>query len=238
MLFMTEQQQGWLFGGLCFLLLSFESSAKDDPFLTMLSIDHFEVAPGRYDALQTLEGELWGGYDFHKAVLSWDIEREDGDISESEWGLFYRTGISPFWDIDLGLKKDFKGTPSRNWGVISLSGTAPYYFEVAADVMVSNEGRWGASLEVEQELMITQQWVVMPSVELDFYAKEDETNEVGKGLSSLTWAMLLGYEIIREFTPYIGVRHFQRYGNTAKFVRHEGEPSSETLMVIGFEAWF
>jgi copper resistance protein B len=237
MRFTNAQQWSCLLGGLYLLTLSLQAAAKDDPLLSMLSIDHFEVAPGRYDALQTVGGECWAGYDFHKAVLSWDIEREDGDISESEWGVLYRTVLSPFWDVDIGLKKDFKGTPSRSWGLISVSGTAPYYFEITADLMISNEGRWGASFEVEQEWMMTQQWVVKPSVELDFYAKEDEANEIGSGLSSLTWAMLLGYEVVREFTPYIGVRHFQRYGDTAQFVRHEGEPSSETLMVVGFEAW-
>lgn len=190
MLFITERPRVWQLGWIGFLMMPLckypiinTALAKDDPFLIKLSIDHLEVAPKRHDTLQTFEGELWGGYDFHKAVLSWDIEREDGEISESEWGIFYRTGLSAFWDVDFGLRKDFKGAPSRNWGVISFSGLAPYHFNVVADLMVSNEGRWGASLEVEQEWMITQQWVLMPSIAMDVYAQQDEMNETGEGLS-------------------------------------------------------
>lgn len=213
------------------------AGAKDDPLLTMLSIDHFEVAPGRYDAMQAIEGELWAGYDFHKLVLDWDVEREDGHITESDWGLKYRTALSPFWDMDVGIERSFKGHPKRNWGVVHFLGTAPYFIDVDLGLKASNEGRLGAELSLEQEWMLTQRWVFMPGVELEAYSKDDESNKVGRGLSSLAWSGLLGFEVVREFTPYIGVRHFQHYGDTARFIRHEGEPSSETLWVIGFEAW-
>ena len=210
----------------------------DDPFVTKVMIDALEVGRNKEGAnALTLEADAWLGYDLHKLWLKTDLEMSGGELEEGELQALYSRGISPYWDVQAGVRKDFKPV-GREWAVVGMKGTAPYLFDIDASFAVGKGGQTNARFNAEYELMLTQKAVLAPELDLSFYGKDDEEAGVGSGFSQASVGFRLGYEIKREFAPYIGVRWSKKFGNTADFARAEGEDVSDTQLVLGIEAWF
>lgn len=207
---------------------------KDDPFISKLMIDALEI--NKNDGI-TLEADAWLGYDLHKLWLKTELEMSDGKAEEAELQALYSRGISPYWDFQIGVRKDFKPV-GREWAVVGMKGTAPYYLDIDTSFAVGKGGQTNARFNAEYELMLTQKLVLAPELDLSFYGKDDAEVGVGSGLSSASVGLKLGYEFKREFTPYIGVRWSKKFGGTADFAREEGEDVSDTQLVLGIEAWF
>ena len=207
---------------------------QDDPFISKLMIDALEI--NKNDEI-TLEADAWLGYDLHKLWLKTELEMSDGKAEEAELQALYSRGISPYWDFQIGVRKDFKPV-GREWAVVGMKGTAPYYFDIDTSFAVGKGGQTNARFNAEYELMLTQKLVLAPELDLSFYGKDDAEVGVGSGLSSASVGLKLGYEFKREFTPYIGVRWSKKFGGTADFAREEGEDVSDTQLVLGIEAWF
>jgi copper resistance protein B len=56
-------------------------------------------------------------------------------------------------------------------------------------------------LGLEYEVMLTQQLVLTPELEMNFYGKDDDKRELGSGLSDISVGLRLGYEFRREIAP-------------------------------------
>jgi len=210
----------------------------DDPFVTKVMIDAFEVAQNKAgDNTLTLEADAWLGYDLHKLWLKTDLEMSGGKLEEGEIQALYSRGISPYWDVQAGVRKDFKPV-GREWAVVGMKGTAPYLFDIDTSFALGKNGQTNARFNAEYELMLTQKVVLAPELDLSFYGKDDEEAGAGSGFSQASVGLRLGYEVKREFTPYVGLRWSKKFGNTADFARAEGEDVSDTQLVLGIEAWF
>ena len=224
------------------LLLSSVSSVladgKDDPLLTKVIIDQLEKRDANGSNPWVLDGQAWIGKDLNKLWLKTELERVEGDTEEAEFQALYSRAIAPYWDLQLGLRHDFQPSPSRSWGVIGVQGIAPYFFEVDTALFIGESGQTALRLEAEYELLFTQQLILTPEVELNFYGQDDEALAIGLGLSDLEAGLRLRYEIRREFAPYIGVNWNKNFGNTADFARDEGEDTDDLQWVIGLRAWF
>ena len=213
------------------------SDAKDDPLLFMVNIDQLEKRNGDEDPV-VLEAQAWAGYDLHKLWVKTEVERVDDKYEEVEWQLLYSRAISPFWNLELGVRNNSIPRPERNWSVIGLHGLAPYYFEIDSALFIGESGRSALRFEAEYELMLTQRWVLVPELELNFFGQTDEETEAGSGLANSELGLRLAYEIRREFAPYIGVNWEKKYGKTADFAEAEGESTDDTQVVIGVSVWF
>lgn len=213
------------------------AGAKDDPLLTMVNIDQLEKRNGDEDPF-VFEAQAWIGYDLDKIWLKTEAERVEGENESVELQLLYSKAISPFWNLQVGARRDFKPEPERNWGVIGFQGLAPYYFEIDTALFIGESGRTALRFEAEYELMLTQRLVLIPEIELNFFGKTDEETETGSGLSNSELGLRLAYEIRREFAPYVGVNWENKYGATADFAKEEGESTNDTQLVIGVSAWF
>ena len=210
----------------------------DDPFVSKLMFDALEIGRNKEGTnTLTLEGDAWFGYDLHKLWLKTDLEMSGGKLDEGELQALYSRGISAYWDVQAGVRKDFKPV-GREFAVLGLKGTAPYMLDVDTSIAVGRGGQINARFNAEYELMLTQKAFLAPELDLSFYSEDDEAVGVGSGLSQAKVGFKLGYEIKREFAPYIGVRWAKKFGNTADFARAEGEDVSDTQLVLGIEAWF
>ncbi|MBV1929087.1 MAG: copper resistance protein B, partial [Gammaproteobacteria bacterium] len=98
------------------------AGGKGDPLLTTVIIDQLEFRDVDDDNPLTLEGQGWIGRDLQKLWIKTDAERVDGKIEEAELQVLYSQAIAPYWDFQLGLRKDFKPSPDRSWAVIGLQG--------------------------------------------------------------------------------------------------------------------
>ncbi|WP_193161767.1 copper resistance protein B [Microbulbifer hainanensis] len=204
--------------------------------LTMVKIDQLEA---REENGGALKGDLWYGGDRNKLWLKSEWERNDGDTEKAELQALYSRAIAPYWDLQMGVRHDFEAeSDSRNWGVIGFNGLAPYFFEVDSALFIGEDGDTALRLEAEYELLFTQQWILTPEVEADFFGQNDRETGTGSGLSNVELGLRLRYEFTPQFAPYFGVHYEKKYGNAADFARDEGESASETTWVIGLRTWF
>lgn len=71
----------------------------------------------------------------------------------------------------------------------------------------SSEGRYAAKLEGDYDLLLTQQLILQPQIEMNFYSKDDPSRLVGSGLADIDTGLRLRYEITRKFAPYIALTY-------------------------------
>jgi len=209
-----------------------------DPLLTKVMIDQFEVRDADGSNPVVLEGQAWLGQDLHKLWLKLDLEHADSQTEEAELQALYSQAIAPYWDMQIGLRQDFQPTPSRSWGVFGFQGLAPYFFEVDTALFIGESGRTALRFEAEYELLFTQRLILTPEIKANFYGQNDADVGIGSGLSDVEAGLRLRYEIRREFAPYLGVNWHKSYGNTADFIRQEGQGTDDLQWVIGLRAWF
>ena len=80
-------------------------------------------------------------------------------------------------------------TPSKEqdrlYGVIGVTGLAPQWIEVDADIFFSEKGNTSARLDAEYELLITNYLILQPSVDINFAFSDDKAIGVGSGLNSI-----------------------------------------------------
>lgn len=220
------------------LAFQVEAGGKDDPLLTMVTIDQLEKRDASPGTPLAWGVQGWVGYDLDKFVFKTEGERVDGETEKAELQALYSKAIDPNWDIQFGVRHDFYPKPTQDWAVIALQGVAPYYFETDASFFIGEDGQTAFRIESEYEMMLTQQWVLSPEIEVNLHGKNDEEREIGSGLSSIEAGLRLRYEIKREFAPYIGINWEKKFGNTADYAREEGEDTSDAQFVIGVRAWF
>ena len=210
---------------------------QDDPILSKFNLELLEVHDADESNPVTWEAEAWVGKDINKLWFKTEGERVNGETEELELQALYSRAIDPYWDFQVGLRKDFK-PESRNWAVAGFKGLAPYYFETDAALFIGESGRTAFRLQSEYELMLTQKLVLAPELELNLYGKDDPELGIGSGLSDGSLGLRLRYEFTRQFAPYVGVEYSSKFGKTADFARDEGEDVSDTQLVLGIKAWF
>ncbi len=208
------------------------SAGADDPLRATLIMDKFEVL-NNSEKSREWEGSFYVGYDLDKLyVYSQGAATSDG-LEWSQNELVYSRAIAPFWDIQAGIAYDKNADASQTWAELAIAGLAPYFFETRAALLLNSEGNVGLRLESEYEALLTQKLILTPSLEADFYTKEDPELRIGSGLSNIEAGLRLRYEFVREFAPYIGVTWEKTFGTTRDY-----NPVDETSFLVGVRFWF
>jgi len=211
---------------------------SDDPIITKLMLDKFEVGNTDGKNLLAWEGGFWIGKDLNKLYFKTEGERVDGEIEDSEYQLLLSHAVHPFWDIQGGIRYDEIPDANRVYATIGVQGVAPFYIETDASLSFGENDQVKLNASFEHEMMLTQRWVLIPEIEFNAYAKDDAEMGVGSGVSDIEASLRLGYEIKREFMPYIGINWGKKFGKTADLATAEGEETSETMFVVGIRAWY
>ncbi|WP_417533143.1 copper resistance protein B [Marinobacterium stanieri] len=216
------------------------AAGTDDAFMTKVMLDRFELRElDNNDKLGFWEGQINVRNDYQGLAFKTNGERSEGGPTESaEYQLLYQRLISDFFDAQIGIRYDNQPGPSRTYAVAGLQGLAPYFFEVDANLFLSDEGDTSARLEAEYDLLLTQRLILQPAAELNVAFSDDEEIGIGTGLSSAELGLRLRYEVNRKFAPYLGVQWERKFGNTADYARNEGEDIESTAFVLGISAWF
>jgi len=185
------------------------------------------------------DAQGWRGGDIHR--FWWKSEGEgafDGDVEYAELQLLYSRAITPYFDVQTGVRQSYRPQGDRTDLVVGLQGLAPYLFEVSAEAFVSNEGEFTARGEAEYDLRLTQRLILQPSAELGFSADEIPEFAIGAGFTDLELGARLRYEIRRDFAPYVGVEWHNALGDTRDIIEASGEDADSARFVIGIHTWF
>lgn len=205
--------------------------------MILFNLAEYQVRGGR-DGLRW-DGEGWFGGDINRLVIKSEGEAEVADsVDDAELQFLYSRAISPYFDLQGGVRYDFKPNPSRTYATIGFEGLAPYWFEVEGAVFVSNKGDVLGRLAGYYDQPITQRLILQPRAEFNLAAQDVPENGIGSGLSDIELGLRLRYEIRREFAPYIGVSWERKLGDSSRFARREGDRVSSTSLVLGLRAWF
>ena len=208
--------------------------------ISFLSGERVEYQSNEGDPVAVWEGQGWVGTDLNKFWIKTEGEfsGDEDRFEELEIQALYSRAVAPFWDLQAGLRHDFKPDPSRSFAVLAVQGLAPYWFEIDTSLFISHKGDVSARLEAEYELLLTQRLILQPRVEMNLALHDDEPTGTGSGLNNFEAGLRLRYEIIREFAPYIGINWNRFTGETADMRRREGEAAESLSFVAGIRFWY
>lgn len=208
--------------------------------LIFLQADRLEFQTNEGDGRLLWDAQGWYGGDINKLWIKTEGEYlfDGSTLDEAEIQALYSRAITPYFDLQAGVRHDITPNPSRTYGVIGLQGLAPYWFEIDAAAFISNKGDVSARIEVEYELLLTQRLILQPRAELNFAVQDVSKLGVGSGLSTVEAGMRFRYEIKREFAPYIGLSWNRKVGDTADFARMDGEDTGGVSFVAGLRLWY
>ncbi len=184
-------------------------------------------------------GEAWYGGDINRLWVKSEGEGNFGrSIEKAEVQALYSHAIGPYFNVQGGLRYDFKPNPSRVYATIGLEGLAPGFFEVDGALFLSNKGELLARAEAYYDQRITQRLILQPRAELNFSAQSTRETGTGAGLSDAEIGLRLRYDIRREFAPYVGIQYRRAFGDTRKYLREAGEDAGGFSLLTGFHVWF
>lgn len=205
-----------------------------------LSIDQLELAirDGR-DGISWEDVQFWYGGDIDRLVIKSQGEATLGEgVETAEVQALWSHAIDPWFNLQAGLRYDFRPRPDRAYLVLGVQGLAPYWFEIDGALFLSEKGDLSARVEGEYDLRVTQRLILQPRVELDLALQDVPELRVGGGLSTVEAGLRLRYEFVPEFAPYVGVQYERAFGDTADFRRLAGEDVGGWSLVLGIKAWF
>ncbi len=96
---------------------------------SLLLIDRLEHWDGKSSNGQAWEATGWVGGNINRLWLRTDGERSRGRTESSSLEALYGRSVSPWWDVLVGVRQDFRPSDSRTWAAIGIQGLAPYKFE-------------------------------------------------------------------------------------------------------------
>jgi len=215
----------------------FGSPIEDQHIWYHVLADQLEGRFGRDDGFRW-NAEAWTGTDSNRFRIKSEGETDaHGRVEDGQHEFLYARPITSFFDLQAGWRADADSRSGRNWAALGVEGLAPLFFHVSATAYVSSGGHYAGKLEGNYDLLLTQQLILQPELELNFYSKSDPARGLGAGLADLDSGFRLRYEVGRKFAPYIGVTYENRFGQTAALARSAGEKPSSLRFTFGLRAW-
>jgi len=201
----------------------------------MLNLGELQIRDGENG--YRWEGEAWVGGDINRFVLKTEGEGAS-ELESAEVQALYSRAVSPYFDLQAGVRQDFQTGPKRTYATVGFEGVAPYWFETSGALFLSSKGEMFGRLEATYDLRLTQRWILQPRVEANLSGQDIPQLELGPGVSTIELGLRLRYEVKREFAPYVGVSFDRKFGGTADYARTAGKDVEATSFVIGVRAWF
>jgi copper resistance protein B len=205
----------------------------------MVLIDRLEWRPGPGVDGYAWEAEGWNGGDIDRLAFKTQGEGSfGGRVDQIEVQALWSHALDPWFNLQAGVRQDFRPEPRRTYATLGIEGIAPYWFKLQGQLFLSNRGEASARMEANYDQRITQRLIVQPAVELNIAAQDVPELGIGAGFDSIELGLRLRYEILREFAPYVGVNWEKKLGRTADYARAEGEDTDTPRFVTGIRFWF
>lgn len=207
---------------------------------TAVILERLEAGWGDGEETFLWDAQGWIGGDINRFWWKSEGEGDFGQgLEEAEVQALYSRAILPFWDVQVGVRQDFRDEgDDATYLVAGIQGLAPYWWEIDAAAFLSTDGDLTARVEAEWDLRLTQRLIAQPRFELEASATDAPERGLASGLSAIEAGVRIRYELRREFAPYIGVEWHSALGDTADLVRAAGGSADDTRIIIGLRAWY
>jgi copper resistance protein B len=216
-------------------LQEFHGGQKFSQLLINIAEYHFNRGRDGYQWV----GQGWYGGDINRL---WFKSQGDGEIrrgvERAEVQGLFSHAIGPYFNLQGGVRYDFKPNPSRTYATVGVEGLAPGFFDIEAALFLSNKGELMGRFEGSYDQRITQRLILQPRVEINAAAQNSRSIGVGSGLSDVEAGLRLRYDIRREFAPYVGVQYKRAFGTTGRYLRDAGERTGGWSILAGIRTWF
>lgn len=228
------------------ILLSFWSNSQamfnDDPWLSKFASEFEYFQEGSEDVIEW-DIDFWYGRDLNKFWIKSQGEYAGSEFESANIEFVYSRAVYTTWDQQFGIRHDIepdhKGN-ARNWLSFGYIGTAAYFVEVDARVFVGEESSSQFLVELEKEIMLTQNWVLTPELDIIANGRTNPMFAEGSGLAEVEFSLRLGYEHNgnRKLQPFIGFGLSQTFGTTKRLQKALGNGSGEFQAMLGIHSWF
>ncbi|WP_295453799.1 copper resistance protein B [uncultured Pseudophaeobacter sp.] len=180
------------------------------------------------------------GTDELKLVWRSEGERvqDSGELEALENQLRLQFPVSTFFDAVVGVQASTPDSlPNRYNAVLGVKGLAPQWFEIDADLYLSEHSSF--RFEGEYEAMLTNRLVLTPNLELTVPLQDDPAYGLAAGGVTIEAGLRLSYDLIdRAVSPYIGFNYEEAFGGTADLLRASGEDNGVFSVVFGTRLMF
>lgn len=158
---------------------------------------------GQASSAQSLAIDGWIGGDYNRLWYQLDAEWRDKQTNAAELQLLYGRYIAPFWDAQIGMRLDDR-PERRNYLTLGVRGLAPYAFDVDLKLFVRDDNKVFARTRFENVFLITNRFIVTPSLGLEWSASDVDTT-VRRGAYQSELGVQARYEFNRRVAPYISL---------------------------------
>ena len=165
-----------------------------------------------------------------RSEAAFSIDEREFETLENQLRL--QVPISRFFDAVAGVRVDTPEGPDRAYGVIGVHGLAPQWFEIDADLFISDRPIF--RFEAEYEALITNRIILTPSLEFELPFRDDPAIGLAGFGPKLEVGVRLSYDLIdRAVSPYIGVHYERSFGGTADIIRADDKDAGAVFGVVG-----
>ena len=218
------------------------SSMGDDPWLSKTASE-FEYLSEEGNSVIEWDIDFWVGRDLSKFWIKSSGEAVGSEIEDANIEFVYSRARYTTWDQQFGIRRDLKpnsNSDARSWVSYGYIGTAPYFVAVDARIFVGEKSSTQLLIELEKEIMLTQEWVLTPEIDITANGRTNEKFGEGSGLSEIEFGLRLGYERNgnRKFQPFIGLTARQSFGRSKDIAKTNGRDSGNFQAMIGIHSWF
>ncbi|HTY50203.1 MAG TPA: copper resistance protein B [Steroidobacteraceae bacterium] len=216
----------------------FGPAMEDNRIYTHVLLDELEGRFGSTDAFRW-DGESWVGTDINRLWIKSEGFALPSGTQDGDQEFLYDRPISPFFDLQGGVRYDLDSSAARGWAALGVEGLAPYLFELSVTLYASDAGHFAAKLQASYDELLTQRWILQPLIEINAYSRADPARDVGAGFSDIDAGLRLRYEISRKFAPYFGVTYQRAYGPAphAGLPAFYPGPEDAWRLAIGARVW-
>lgn len=214
----------------------------DDPWLSKFASE-FEYLKEDSENVIEWDIDFWYGRDLNKFWIKSQGEYSDSEFESANIEFVYSRAVYTTWDQQFGIRHDIEPSPqgnARNWLSFGYIGTAPYFVGVDARIFVGEESSTQLLVELEKEIMLSQNWVLTPELDIIANGRTNRVFAEGSGLAEMELSLRLGYEHNgnRKLQPFIGLGLSQTFGATKRLQKALGNNSGEFQAMLGFHSWF
>lgn len=171
-------------------------------------------------------------------LLTFTGEHLQGETAAIEVQVLKTYALTPGWDFTAGWRGDLRPDPQRHWLTTAVSGTAPGAIDTALSLYLGSGGRSNLTIELAREFSPSATLRLVPDLEVNFYAQDDNATGTQGGLTDVTAGLRLFYAWLPAIEPYVGVTRTRLLGDTARNTQAGGEPTDETHFLAGLSARF